>query len=105
MYCTRAVQSYDNNMVTIMKTSTLFIWRNLFHIAFGMKIQNNCLITVWYSQKKKKDVMFPLSKNKVQLVVTITSVISSKKGDYSEVTIFEGRYFFWRKGVTSFSIC
>ena len=104
MYCTWAVQSYDNNMVTIMKTSPLFIWRNLFHIAFGMKIQNNCLIMVWYSQKKKKDVMFPSSKNKVQLVVTINSVISSK-GNYSEVTIFEGRYFFWRKGVASFSIC
>ena len=87
-----------------MKTSPLFIWRNLFHIAFGMKIQNNCLIMVWYSQKKKKDVMFPSSKNKVQLVVTINSVISSK-GNYSEVTIFEGRYFFWRKGVASFSIC
>ena len=88
-----------------MKTSTLFIWRNLFHIiAFGMKIQNNCLITLWYSQKKgrhlkkKKDVMFPLSKKKVQLVVTITSVISSKKGNYSEITTFEGRYFFLEEG-------
>ena len=48
--------------------------------------------------KKKKDVMFPLSKKKVQLVVTITSVISSKKGNYSEITTFEGRYFFLEEG-------
>ena len=46
--------------------------------------------------------MFPLSKNKVQPVVTITSIISSKKGNYSEVTTFEGRYFFLEEGARFF---
>ena len=30
LYRTWAVRSYDNNIATIVRTSTLFIWRNLF---------------------------------------------------------------------------
>ena len=53
---------------------------------------------------KKKDVMYFLSENKVKLV-TIISVTSSKKGNFSVVTTLGGSLFFWRKGVASFHIC
>ena len=33
LYRTWAVRSYDNNFATIVKTSTLFIWRNVFHVT------------------------------------------------------------------------
>ena len=114
MYRTWAVRRYDNNIATILKTSTLFIWRNLlqwvitcycflnkyskqlFNYAAGIHRRKEDFLkerTFWVTYRTVKDPK-PL-RNKswislVKVVVTIISVISNTKGNR-----FWSRYFRW----------
>ena len=114
MYRTWAVRRYDNNIATILKTSTLFIWRNLlqwvitcycflnkyskqlFNYAAGIHRRKEDFLKeriFWVTYRTVKDPK-PL-RNKswislVKLVVTIISVISNTKGNR-----FWSRYFRW----------
>ena len=54
MYRTWAVRSYGNKMATNVKTSTLFIWRNLFHVIVLNNISKELFDKYGYSKMKRK---------------------------------------------------